>query len=246
MHPVPVPRFFAPEARPGLAAVTLPPDEAHHLLHVLRLQPGARVGVFDGRGREWTGRVAATSRRTATIDLDAPVAPAAEAPVPVTLAVGLLKGDQMDAVVRDATMLGAAAIAPLISAHAAVPARAGRGAALDRWRRVAIASAKQCGRAVVPDLAPPARLETVLDSHPSSLLVMCVEPARAGSAPLDEQPPRPASAVLLVGPEGGWSAAEVDLAVGRGARLLQMGPRTLRAETAPVAALSLLWARWGW
>lgn len=242
-----VPRFYAPDARAASPSVVLPPDQAHHLTHVLRLTVGAEVNVFDGRGHEWAGRVSSASRRAATVDLLAPVAPAAEAPVRVTLAMGLLKGDQMDAVVRDATMLGVAAIVAVSSAHVAVPARAWRtGAALQRWRRVAVASARQCGRAVVPAITPVTPFASVLDEHTAELLVMCVEPARATVAALDEQPPRPSSAVLLVGPEGGWSTGEIDLAVGRGARLLQLGPRTLRAETAPIAALSLLWARWGW
>jgi 16S rRNA (uracil1498-N3)-methyltransferase len=245
---VAVPRFFAPEARADAPTVRLPADQAHHLTRVLRMTVGATVSVFDGRGHEWVGRVSSIGHRAVSVELDAPLAPAAEAPVRVTLAMGLLKGDQMDAVVRDATMLGVAAIAPMTTAHVAVPARAWKGGAvLQRWRRIAVASAKQCGRAVVPDVSAVAALEAVIDTQAASaLLVMCVEPARAVVAPLDEQPPRPAAAILLVGPEGGWSGGEVDLAVARGARLLQLGPRTLRAETAPIAALSLLWARWGW
>src|SRR5262252_1224933 len=132
------PRFFAPAAAAGSGLVSLPPEEAHHLKNVLRLSPGAEVSVFDGCGREWQARVdAAGGTRDASVELLKEVAPAPEPAVRVTVGVGLLKGDQMDAVVRDATMLGASEIVPLASEHVAVPVRAWRsGAAVDRWRRL--------------------------------------------------------------------------------------------------------------
>lgn len=236
-----------PEARAGHGPITLPPDEAHHLTHVLRLGAGADVAVFDGRGREWRGRVSSAGRRTVTIDLADAVTPASEPRVRVTLGMALLKGDQMDAVVRDATALGAAAIAPIVSAHVTVPTRAWKGdAARDRWRRVAIAAAKQSRRAVVPEIAPVSTLDAAAVTAGEALLVMCVEPARAAKT-LDAVESRaPAAALVLVGPEGGWSDAEVAQAISRGAHLITLGPRTLRAELAPIVALSALWTRWGW
>jgi 16S rRNA (uracil1498-N3)-methyltransferase len=165
--------------------------------------------------------------------------------VRVTLAIGVLKGDQMETVVRDATALGVTAIVPLVSANVTVPARAWRGrAAVDRWRRVAVASAKQCGRAVVPAVEPVAPFAAVMDSSAADLVLMCVEPSLAGSRAL-ELPAGPAASVLaLVGPEGGWSDGEVEAAVNAGARLIHLGPRTLRAEIVPTVLLSALWTRW--
>jgi 16S rRNA (uracil1498-N3)-methyltransferase len=158
-----IPRFYAPDAAETGATVRLSADEAHHLTRVLRFGIGDVVTVFDGAGREWSARVAATSRGATIVELFAPTTPAAEPPVRVTLAVGLLKGDQMNAVVRDATMLGAAAIVPMATAHVAV---AGRGrqsqAAVERWQRVAVASAKQSGRAVVPSISATTAFAEVL------------------------------------------------------------------------------------
>jgi 16S rRNA (uracil1498-N3)-methyltransferase len=243
--PVPRHRVFAPDASTGVV-VTLAKDEAHHLKNVLRLESGAGVGVFDGAGREWSGRVAELGRRAVTIQIEAPIEPVPEPRVRITLAIGLLKGDQMDAVVRDATMLGAAVIAPISSAHVAAawtPARL--EAAGDRWRRIALASARQCGRAVIPAVAPILSFEARLDAARDERIILAAEPGlqshAAGSA-MDTQVP--ASVLVLVGPEGGWSGAEVDLAVERGAWLLNLGPRTLRAETAPVVVLASLWTRW--
>jgi 16S rRNA (uracil1498-N3)-methyltransferase len=244
---VSVPRFYAPEARAGHASVALSPEEAHHLTHVLRLGSGADVAVFDGAGREWAGRVASAGKRRVTIELGDPVTAAPEPPVRVTLGMAVLKGDQMDAVVRDATVLGVIAIAPFISAHVTVPTRAWKGeAARARWQRVAVAAAKQSRRAVVPELLAVTSFEALVRAGGDATVVMCVEPARA-TTPLEPVESRPPSAALvLVGPEGGWADPEVAHARDRGARLLALGPRTLRAELAPVVALSSLWTRWGW
>ena len=239
-----VPRFLAPAAVKGDRPVTLTADEAHHLRDVLRLEVGAEVGVFDGCGREWRGRVTAIQKESADIELVGEIAAVAEPPVLVTLGVALLKGDQMDAVIRDATMLGVAEIAPVMSAHVTVPSRAVK---IDRWQRVAIASAKQCRRAVVPVVRPLAAFSEVLERRDVGARLICTEPGAAGaSAAAFAVPSRPASALLLVGPEGGWSAAELALAVQLGATPISLGPRTLRAEAAPTVALAALWTLWGW
>ena len=242
------PRFFVPEARPDHPIVDLPSAEAHHLRHVLRLGAGADVFVFDGRGREWAGRVAGAGRARVTIELVREVPPIVEPRVTVTLGIGLLKGDQMDAVVRDATALGVATIAPIVSEHVAVGRRArAQESARVRWERVAIAAARQCGRSVVPAIAPVRPLDAVVEAAGSLARYLCVEPARQGAqaiapAAID----RPDKALVIVGPEGGWSAAEVDRAVARGLSLVHLGPRTLRADLAPAVLLSALWTVWGW
>jgi 16S rRNA (uracil1498-N3)-methyltransferase len=153
----------------------------------------------------------------------------------------------MDAVVRDATALGVSAIVPIDAAHAAVPARVRKSeAAIDRWRRVAIAAAKQSGRAVVPAIASVTPFTAAVEAAATSSIYLCLEPARASSAAGDASDRRPASALVLVGPEGGWSDEEVAVASRHGARPLVLGPRTLRADLAPPVALSALWTRWGW
>jgi 16S rRNA (uracil1498-N3)-methyltransferase len=197
-----------------------------------------------------------------TIDLGQSVVPVAEPVVRVTLAAGLLKGDQMDAVVRDATMLGVHAIVPMTTAHVAVPERAWKDSqAIERWHRVAVASAKQCRRAVVPVIHPVTPFARVVGadgpvgspgheapagpSGPTARLIF-VEPAVGGAGAIPPCPHDTETATLLLGPEGGWSSEEVARAVGAGFALVRLGPRTLRAERAPIVALSALWAVWGW
>jgi len=244
---VSIPRFFASDVSALARLARLSGDEAHHLSRVLRLARGAPVLVFDGAGRQWAGLVATVKRTDVEIELGDPVAAAAEPPVLITLLIGLLKGDQMDTVVRDATMLGVHAIVPLRTDHVTVPDRAWRsGAALARWQRVAVASAKQCGRAVVPAVKPVEAFASALTSSDAECRVLCAEPVRAGDARDVRSLARPASAMVFVGPEGGWSPEEIDLALAAGAALVRLGPRTLRAEAVPAVLLSALWTTWGW
>jgi 16S rRNA (uracil1498-N3)-methyltransferase len=227
-------------------------EEAHHAHRVLRLDRGDPARVFDGAGHEWAGTIHEIGPRRVTIAVDRPVEIAPEPPTEVTLAVGLLKGDQMDTVVRESTMLGAAAIIPLVSTRVVAPARARIEAARERWRRVAVQSSKQCGRAVVPIVRDPAGLEAVLIDPTYDARVMLAEPGTQVPA---DRPPAPPSrragdrrprALLLIGPEGGWTADEVRLAASVGAQLWRLGPRTIKAETVPAVALAALWTLWGW
>jgi 16S rRNA (uracil1498-N3)-methyltransferase len=226
--------------------VALSADESHHLLHVLRVKTGDAVLAFDGHGREWRARVMDVDRSLVTLALIEPHVPVAEPPVAVTVAIGVLKGDQMSAAIRDATMLGAAAIVPFASDHTAVPTRGRHDRSIERWQRVAVASAKQCRRAVVPIVRAVCELDEVLAAE-MGRRICCVEPVVAAgwsqsSAPGD----RPMTATVCVGPEGGWSAGDLDCLRSRGATPLDLGPRTLRAETAPTVALTVLWSQWGW
>ncbi|MGE3513158.1 MAG: 16S rRNA (uracil(1498)-N(3))-methyltransferase [Vicinamibacterales bacterium] len=241
-------RFFVPTLDPGDDIVALPREEGEHLTRVLRLGVGDTVAVFDGRGHEFVGRVTAAARRDVRVQLLSRAATAPEPVVPVTLAQAVLKGDKMDDVVRDAVMLGAIAIQPLVSARTETTVGALlRGARLDRWRRVALASAKQCRRAVLPDIRTPLTLETYLDEPAPALRLMLVEPTAAASADAVRHLrtlPVPSDAAILVGPEGGWEPLECERAVAAGVRLVSLGPRTLRADAVPVAALSILQFLW--
>jgi 16S rRNA (uracil1498-N3)-methyltransferase len=245
-------RFFAPSLDPGDEAVTLPRDEGEHLTRVLRLGAGDTVAVFDGRGHEFLARVVSAVRREVRVQLLSRIEPAAELSVPIVLAQAALKGDKMDDVVRDAVMLGVAAVQPLVTKRTETTVAAlVRGARLDRWRRVALASAKQSRRAVLPEILTPLTLESFLDDRVGDLALMLVEPSAAAGAvePLGalRGGPAPRDAVVLVGPEGGWTDEEVEAARGRGVRLASLGARTLRADAVPVAALSILtflWDEW--
>lgn len=236
-------RFFAPDLTSTSTDVVLPPGESQHLARVLRLREGDAIEVFDGRG---TLRAAAVTRPHATSTTAAvghPLPAAPEAPAPLIVVQGLLKGDAMDAVIRDATVLGATAVWPVVTSRTNVPARAA-SAATERWQRVAIAAAKQCGRAVLPHIAPVTTIAHVLRDQPTStsIRLWLTEPS-AGEVPADVPVP-PTATCLAIGPEGGWTVEEMETAVEAGWQPWTIAPVTLRAEHVALAALSVVRHAW--
>jgi 16S rRNA (uracil1498-N3)-methyltransferase len=240
-----LPRFLATDLDPARGVATLTAGEAHHLTRVLRLGPGDRVALFDGRGREFEARIDRIAGGTITLQLEAAVASAPERRVQFTLAQAVLKGSGMDDVVRDATMMGVSSIVPIVTEHT-IAKRAASSTSAERWRRVAVASAKQCRRAHVPKVNEPVAFDEFLERHREGLTLLLVEPSvlsvdglRVRS--LTQQPP---SVTLVVGPEGGWADREVRAAVGAGFVPLTMGSLTLRADAAAFAALAALSVVW--
>lgn len=222
--------------------------EAHHLVRVLRLGKGARVAVFDGAGREFLARVDEASRSRVSVTLLEPLAPAPEPRVAITLAQAVLKGPSMDAAVRDAVMIGAVAIVPVTTAHVAVKERAiARPDARERWQRVALASVKQCRRAVLPRVDAPVSFADVVSRTEADARLIFVEPdadvtARSPRSLLDRLAPR--SAALLVGPEGGWRRDEIDAARDAGWMPVTLGGLTLRAEAMALCATVMVRFLW--
>ena len=243
-----LPRFYAPDLDRRLERVTLPSDQARHLTRVLRLGVGDEVVVFDGRGLAVRAVVEAVGRDGTSLHLLDPLPPPPAPAVPISIAQVVLKGGSMDAAVRDATMMGAVGIQPLFTAHADVKVSvARRQAALERWRRVALAAAKQCGRAALPPVGEPTPFDEWMAVPREDLTLIFVEPSarctpRSVKSLLAE--PVPPRATVLLGPEGGWSPEEVDTALRGGCVAVTLGPLTLRAESMAVAALAALAAIW--
>lgn len=246
-----LPRFFAPGVSAVGDEVELPAGEGRHLARVLRLKAGETVRVFDGRGREFVASVARVRRTGVRIRTVSAADAAPEPAVAITLGLAALKGGKMDEVVRDAVMLGVAAIQPIVTTRTNVPGTALRRSRLaERWRRIAVASAKQCGRAVVPEVAPAVEISSFVRDCRTDPRLILVEPGVPGvqveSLNLGQlrAVPRPASATIAVGPEGGWAEEEVAAAVERGFVPLTLGRLTLRADAAPVTAITALRVVW--
>ena len=241
-----LPRFFVPQAETTGSVVQLPDDEAAHLVHVLRLRAGDAIRVFDGRGREWHARVDDISKTHARVRLDASVTPSAEPHVKLTLAIAILKGDKMDDVIRDAVMLGVSRIAPIITERVEIsPKVVERTSRIDRWRRIAVASAKQCGRSVVPEVRAPVEVAALFAEPSAARRVVLVEPgADVETVRKVQDLARADDAELFIGPEGGWTAPELEAAVGNGAVLATLGALTLRADAVPLVAITALRTVW--
>lgn len=238
------PRFFAPDLTPSSPDVLLPEGESAHLTRVLRLARGSRVEVFDGRGSVRAGVVERASAQASLVRVGDTLPAVPEPAAPIVVAVSLLKGEAMDAVVRDATVLGAREIWPMRAMRSNVPQRAGQ-AAHERWQRVAVAAAKQCGRAVLPTIAAVRPLTDVIADARAELPVRLwlTEPAARSDEAADVPVP-PQGICLAFGPEGGWAIEEVEAARAAGWRAWTLAPVTLRAEHVVLAALSVV--RYAW
>jgi 16S rRNA (uracil1498-N3)-methyltransferase len=241
-----LPRFLVPYLDAQRPEVTLPPDEGHHLSRVLRMKPGDEVAIFDGRGQEFRARITSILREAVTVALQGPLAPLPSPSVMLTLVQSILKGEAMDEVVRDATMLGVAAIQPIVSERTTVKAST-LGRALERWHRIALASTKQCGRSRLPAIYEARSFQDWV-KRPDGDAFILLEPSAIVAETvrirdLAVRPP-PASATLVVGPEGGWTPDERDLAIRSGCRPLSIGRLILRADAVPLAATAALLALW--
>jgi 16S rRNA (uracil1498-N3)-methyltransferase len=221
-------------------------EEAHHLAHVLRLQPGAVVRTLDGRGHEITVRLTRVGSRVAEGDIVSRSIPATESPLSLTLAQGIPKGSKLETIIRMATELGVALVIPLLLERTvARPDPTGPSHRLLRWRRVAKEAAKQSGRAVIPEVRAPTTLDEWLAEPTAPGLFLCLWEGER--TPLSAVLPatRAAHATVLVGPEGGLTDSEVGRLRSAGAVVAGLGPRILRTETAGPVALALLQSRYG-
>jgi len=239
-------RFYAPEFSSS-GEVQLPEDEAQHLARVLRLGVGDAVAIFDGRGHQALARVVSVTSRRVSVEVVEPRAAVPESRVAVTLAQALLKSDKMGRVIRDAVMLGVAAVQPFVSRRTDVPMKAvAKGGRQDRWDRTVISSVKQCGRAVVPTVHEAQEFGELLRSTHGKTSLMFVEPGGSSNAAdvTSLEGERPSEAIVLVGPEGGWDPQELADASAAGVKLLSFGGRVLRADAAGAAVISVLRYIW--
>jgi 16S rRNA (uracil1498-N3)-methyltransferase len=235
-----LPRFHVEvPLRDAGASLDLPAGAARHV-QVRRLQPGAAIVLFDGTGGEWTAEVEHIGRRAVTARLGMFCGVDRELPQRVTLAVGMPANDRMDTLVEKACELGAVVVQPLVCTRSVLrPAGERADRKVAHWRGVAVAASEQCGRTRVPTIEPVRPLAdwlADLEMPPAEARVLLSVREPASPAPL----PPPLQFTVLSGPEGGLTEAEEDAAQSRGFMPVSLGPRVLRADTAPLAWLSHL------
>jgi 16S rRNA (uracil1498-N3)-methyltransferase len=219
----------------------LAPEQAHYLSRLLRLKPDSDLAVFDGQGREWLARVTEATPKAALItiiELRCEEPP----PTPLILVQSWLKGAAMDRVVQKATELGVTAVWLLSARRSNVKLDERRMASkLSHLVRVAASAAEQCETLWLPAFDRYEDLSAVLNAR-GSLQTLMLD---LDAVTLDAGP-RPVPTLLLVGPEGGWAEEERALATAQGIEQAGLGKLVLRAETAPLAALSAIRHGWGW
>ena len=229
-------RFYCPDP-PVDGLLILSGAEAHHLARVRRVGLGAVVEVFDGRGSAWRAEVRGLGKERVDLSVLGPAPRGRIAPCSLTLATALPKGDRVDWLVEKATELGVARLVPLLTARSVVDPRGGK---LDRLRRYVVEAAKQCGRDRLMDLDSPVPWDQFL--HQATPPIRLIAHPGGDPAPTWPRSGPDRAAALAVGPEGGFTAAEVDDARAAGWQPASLGGTLLRIETAGLAGCAVILA----
>ena len=227
--------FIPPEIIAKRQHIKVPIEKSRYLLSVLRCKKGHAVTVIDGRGRAYAAEIISIVKKDVFIDITGDLLLNAELPVPLTLCQGLLKGEKMDLVIQKATELGVAEIVPLVTERSIVK----ETRKVKRWHTIAEEAAEQCGRAVVPLVRDPQKLDEILDGEKVNGLLFWEGGGKSLSEAMGVIDSR-RTAHIFVGPEGGFTPSEVRKAEGHGIVRTTLGKRILRAETAAIAAIVLI------
>jgi 16S rRNA (uracil1498-N3)-methyltransferase len=222
--------------------IMLEPEPSHHLARVLRLGVGDSLVLFDGSGGEYPGEITAVDKKTVQVKTGAHRELDCESPLGIHLGIAVSRGERMDWIVQKSTELGVRSLTPLLTEHSGVKLSADRAdKKIQHWQKIAVSACEQCGRNRLPTIYPVQTLNLWLESTVAErkfvLHHRAERNAGAGNAP--------ATIALLVGPEGGLSEQEIEAAEQAGYASLCLGPRVLRTETAPLAAIAILQAHWG-
>jgi 16S rRNA (uracil1498-N3)-methyltransferase len=231
-------RLFVPPARLAAERLTITAADHRHLARVLRVQAGDTVTLFDGAGNEVEARITHVGRAETELLLGAasPRSTAAAGEPSLVLLTAVPRGQRMDLLVEKTCELGVSRIVPVLTERSvARPDASRRG----RWEKLAREAARQCGRADVPDIEAPIALATAL-AAPDLPRRRLIAWEGAGGNPLRSRPGGGQPTTLLIGPEGGFTAAEVEAARHAGFETVTLGPRILRVETAAMVAVALV------
>ena len=237
-----IPRIYTPQVLAAGAELALEPGPSQHLARALRMGPGQPLLLFDGSGTQYSARIVSLGKKQVTAQLLEQQPDTLESPLWIHLGIGISRGERMDWVMQKATELGVGAITPLYTERTEVRLRGDRESRkLGHWQQVVISACEQSGRSTLPTLHPAVSLDAWLGSCDGERRFVLHH--RATGRPPGTNEPR--SVCLLVGPEGGLSEPELNSAGHAGFESIALGPRVLRTETAPLAALAILQARWG-
>ncbi len=233
------PRIYTPAALRTGTTHTLPESAAVHVTRVLRLGAGDPITLFDGTGMDYDAILREVGLSRVSAELGTGRRVDSESPLAITLLQGVSRGPRMDTVMQKATELGVSSVQPLLAERSVVRLDAERGQArLEHWQRIVISACEQCGRSVLPRILPARSLDEALADLEPGTIGLTLNPEGAGQ--LAELLGAARRVALAVGPEGGFTGNEIRTLTQAGFRGLRLGPRILRTETAPLAALAIL------
>lgn len=235
-------RFFIP--RPFKQEMQITGRDAHHIIDVLRMQPGEQIQVVADDGVSFTGEITAADTNTVTVAAREILRESHEPDVRISLFQGLAKGDKMEFIIQKAVEIGVADIFPVAMTHSVVVLEAAKAEKkTERWQKIAEAAAKQSKRDIIPTVHPVATLVKALEQNETELLLIAYESENKVSLKEALQAHKGAGSIgVIIGPEGGLSSEEVEAATLRGGIAVSLGRRILRTETAGlVAATAILY-----
>ncbi|MET0090729.1 MAG: 16S rRNA (uracil(1498)-N(3))-methyltransferase [Candidatus Thiodiazotropha sp.] len=238
-----VPRIHTLQAlSPGLS-LTLDELSSHHVRQVLRLRAGDPVLLFTPQGEEYAAQLTLVSKQAVQADIGEPLRCEPTPALKIHLMIGISRGERMDFALQKATELGVTRITPLLTQRCVVKLdEKKRASRMDHWDKVVINACEQSGRCLVPQLDDLRELSAALGEAPSGHALLLDH--RSAKTLADLSPPD-GSVSLLIGPEGGLAPEEREQALGQGFQGVRLGPRVLRTETAPLAAIAAIQALWG-
>lgn len=238
-----IPRIYTDSSLSAGVTAELDDNAAQHVGRVLRMQPGQELRLFNGDGQDYPATITAAGKKHVEVDVGTPEPNPTESPLEIVLGQTLSKGDRMDYAVQKAVEMGVTRIVPLTTERCDVKLKGDReDKRLRHWQSVAISAAEQCGRARVPEILPVMTVAQWLEHSRDCDARLVLHHRTERSLQSLNTPSRVA---LMIGPEGGLSAEEIALAEQEGFMPVALGPRVLRTETAPVAAMALCQWLWG-
>lgn len=238
-----IPRIFTDSLLAVGGQCQLDDNAANHVGRVLRMQAGQALQLFNGDGQDYRATITEAGKKHVQVEVQEAAENETESPLRVVLAQTLSKGDRMDYAVQKAVEMGVSEIVPLTTERCDVKLKGDReDKRLRHWQQVAISAAEQCGRARVPDIQPVMTVQQWLEHARACDLRLVLHHRTERSLNTLE---KPSSIALMIGPEGGLTAEEIALAEDNGFLPVALGPRVLRTETAPVAAIALCQWLWG-
>ena len=238
-----MPRFYLPTALAPHTTLNLPDNIIRHI-HVLRLNAGDSITLFNGTGNDFAATLQEIGKRHAQCHITAQRQPENESPLKITLVQAISSGERMDFTLQKSVELGVHAIQPIISERCVVRLSGERAdKRVQRWQDIAIAACEQSGRSIVPTVQPIASFADYLRQMPRHEPHLMMSLHRATT--LRDIAPAPQSLRLMIGPEGGWTPAEEQAALAAGVQTITLGKRVLRTETAAMAAMAAMQVLWG-
>ena len=237
-----IPRFYDDQPLAAEQTVDLSDAVVQHVCRALRMRVGDPIILFNGDGNEYHAQLETVEKRRASVRILEVSQPAVESPLQIRIGQSLSRGERMDYAVQKATEMGMQQMFPLFSERCEVKLNNERqDKRIRHWQQVAISACEQSGRCAVPTINAPQTLEQWVEQEDAELKLVLHHHT---ATPLGDFTP-PQSVALLIGPEGGLTEREVELARDHGFQPVAFGPRVMRTETAPVAALALLQHLWG-